>query len=215
MGYKISKGEEFEEVPAGTHLARCFAVIDAGFQNGHYGIKKELLVGWELVNTFKEDGNPFTIFRNYNPIIGKKSTFGKDLVSWLGRSFTATEQERIDKGHFDASNLVKWPGCQIVVVIEPSKKDPSKKYSNVKGVMAMPNGVPVPPLTRAIQLYTVDAPNEALRLTLDVPDWIKDKLIKACPPPDGTMRTNNQQHENMDADPVGAGAQNRDQEIPF
>ena len=54
MKWSDSGGKEFEQAPAGTHVARCIKLIDLGTQFGEYQGKptsaRKVVVSWELPN---------------------------------------------------------------------------------------------------------------------------------------------------------------------
>lgn len=131
----------FVPVPSGTHLARCYRIIDLGTQRTeHQGEVKHL---WKVMIQFEvhgddEHGNPLlstkgdpmSISKNYTMSLHEKSNLRKDLQSWRGREFT--EQER--KG-FELKNLLGvW--CMINVVRKAGRD--GKDYTNIEGIMPVP-----------------------------------------------------------------------------
>ena len=87
MGYKVrNKGGDFELVDAGTHLARCYMIVDVGLQKseGKFGtrVQEQIILGFELVNEKRNDGENHRLSRTYTSSTSKKSNLGKDLEAW-------------------------------------------------------------------------------------------------------------------------------------
>jgi len=142
---KEPEGGEFEKAPEGTHLARCYRVIDLGTQTSPtYGTKqRKVLISWELPTemvTFKdgegvEQTKPFTIHNRYTLSLSEKAILRKDLTSWRGKAFTADEL----KG-FDLRNIIGVP-CLLTVV---HNEDAGKTWVNVSSVTKPPKGMECP-----------------------------------------------------------------------
>lgn len=135
-----SGGGDFEQAPAGTHVARCVRIVDIGTQFGEYDGKpnaaRKIVVTWELPNERMTEGNfagqPFTVNKWYTASIGEKANLRKDLVNWRGRDFTDEEL----KG-FDVKNILT-AGC--LLSLTPNAKGKIR----VTGVMKPPAGTLVP-----------------------------------------------------------------------
>ena len=65
MPIVMPEERQFELPPAGTHLATCLRVVDVGTQNGQYGLRRQIIIGWELPDELTERGDPFTLARRY------------------------------------------------------------------------------------------------------------------------------------------------------
>ena len=65
---KDSGGGDFERAPEGTHLARCYQIIDLGTQHSEYYGKssRKVLIGWELSDEHMTDGRPFAVSTRWN-----------------------------------------------------------------------------------------------------------------------------------------------------
>ena len=134
-------GQEFEQAPAGTHIARCIRLIDVGTQFGEYQGKpnaaRKIVVMWELPGAVMSEGNfagqPFVVSKWYTASIGEKANLRKDLVNWRGREFTDDEL----KG-FDVKKLLTVP-CMLSLT--PNDKGKVR----VTGIMKPPQGTTCPP----------------------------------------------------------------------
>lgn len=112
-----SGGGSFTPAPVGTHVARCFRIIDLGTQHGEYKGKptrrNQVLVSWELPDELIEiegEERPATTSRFYTNSLGEKANLRKDLESWRGRSFTDDELRK-----FDLESILGKP-CMLTVV---------------------------------------------------------------------------------------------------
>lgn len=86
-------GGDFLPPPEGLHIARCYVLVDLGIQvNQTYGNSlPKILVGWELMDAFMEDGKPFIQMQRYTASLSKKSNLRALLEAWRGKSFTPEE----------------------------------------------------------------------------------------------------------------------------
>src|SRR4051812_31403819 len=138
--------------PAGTHLARCYAVCDLGTQLGEFQGKpkkaRKCRIFFELPNeqaVFNEGGHkePFTVSKEFTLSLHKKAELRKVLESWRGRPFT---DEELDK--FDVAKLIGAPA--IITISHEPRKDGEGNFAkilNVTKLMAqMTNSMP-PALT--------------------------------------------------------------------
>jgi hypothetical protein len=139
--YVEDKGGSFETTPVGSHLARCYRIVDVGTQKSEYqGQVKYLhkvMLGWEIHGVNDDgtpikmmDGRPFAMFKNYTLSWSDKATLRIDLQAWRGRPFTAEEMRRFDL----KTVLGAW--CMLNV-IERAGQD-GKMYVNVANISPVP-----------------------------------------------------------------------------
>lgn len=145
------KGGSFESTPTGSHLARCYRIVDLGTQKSEYmGQVKYLhkvMLGWEIHGMSEDgspikmkDGRPFAMFKNYTLSWAEKATLRGDLQSWRGKPFSAEELRRFDL----KTILGAW--C-LLNVVERAGTD-GKMYVNVANIAPVPammkqGGLPV------------------------------------------------------------------------
>lgn len=164
--------------PMGTHLARCYSLVDLGtheeeFQ-GETKNRRKIRISFELPNeqeVFKEERGkePFTITKEFTLSLHEKAGLRKTLEAWRGRAFTEKE---LDK--FDVANLLGAP-AMITIGHEP-KKDGSGTFAKVLSVAALPKGMTVPPAILTSIEYSVEmGDNQVFR---DLPDWLREKISK-------------------------------------
>jgi hypothetical protein len=133
-----SGGGDFKPVSFGTHLARCYQVIDLGHQTvewqGTVKVLPKVRITWEICDENMSDGRPFSISKEYTASIGEKANLRKDLVSWgiLGN----------DLKNFSLDSILNQP-CQLSIT-HTQKGD--KVYASVNGVLGVLKNMPVPPL---------------------------------------------------------------------
>lgn len=108
------EGGSFTPAPVGTHIARCFRIVDLGTQHGEYMGKptrrNQIHVTWELPDELDGEGRPMLASRFYTNSLGERANLRKDLESWRGRSFTDDELRR-----FDLESILGKP-CMLTVV---------------------------------------------------------------------------------------------------
>lgn len=141
MRVSDSGGGDFQQAPAGTHVARCVRILDLGTQFGEYQGKptssRKIVVSWELPNALMTEGDfagkPFIVGKWYTASIGEKANLRKDLVNWRGKEFTDEEL----KG-FDVKKLL---GVPCMLSLTPNEKGKVR----VTGIMKLPQGTTCPP----------------------------------------------------------------------
>jgi hypothetical protein len=165
MGLTVANsGGDYSPPPAGTHLARCFRVIDLGTQKTTWqGVEKagkKIQIVWELHGEdsngqplVTKEGSPLVVSSRYTPSLGNKAALRKLLVSWRGREFT--DDELLG---FDLKNIL---GAWCMVTITHNNKG-DKTYTNVTSVTGVPamikkSGLPegVSPLV----FFDIDSPD--------------------------------------------------------
>lgn len=161
--------------PAGTHIGRCFSVIDLGTQSMDYmGQSKELRkirVTWELPDeraVFNEDKGeqPFVLSKDYTLSLYEKANLRHDLESWRGRQFTADEL----KG-FDIFTLLGHP-CLLSVIHKTTEG--GKTFANVTTVSKLAKGMTCSPQVNPLIRFAVDDGRNEVFETL--PKWLQEKI---------------------------------------
>lgn len=165
-------GGDFEQPPAGNHLAICYQVVDLGVHEQEWkGEKKHrhrVRLSWELCDELMSDGRPFSVSREYTLSLSEKATLRHDLESWRGRPFTDTELEG-----FDLFNVLGKP-CMVNVVKKP-KKDGSGTYAAVANIAAIPKGLPVPQRSNSLVKFSLED-SDCQQVFATLPDWLKKKV---------------------------------------
>lgn len=173
----VLNSEEFEMVPAGVYLARCYRMIDIGThtietkQNGAKDVH-QVILSWELLQDdddqpfFMSDGEKvFTINKTYTLSMHKKSNLRADLDSWRGIPFT--DEEASD---FDITKLLD-VFCKLQV-IHNSVGD--KTYANVKTIMTTRKKTTA--INEAFSFSLVDRDMEVFE---NFSDYLKSKITSS------------------------------------
>jgi hypothetical protein len=206
MGFiaKDSGGGNYKRVPPGSHMARCYSLIDLGTQRteAQFGVKDQhkIQICWEL---FGEDDNgasltidvdgkqmPMTIKKSYTVSLHEKASLRHDLASWRGKDFTDEEAKA-----FDVSALIGAP-CMLSIT---ESENNGKTYSNVNGISRLPAALKtaMPSPVHKCVMFDLDSPDmtvfagfhERLQEAIKkAPEWKKHKAV------------------NMDSEPAMADA---------
>jgi len=179
--YVEDKGGSFESTPVGSHLARCYRIVDVGTQKSEYqGQVKYLhkvMLGWEIHGVNDDgtpikmkDGRPFAMFKNYTLSWSDKATLRIDLQAWRGRPFTAEEMRRFDL----KTVLGAW--CMLNV-IERAGND-GKMYVNVANISPVPAMIKQAGLPAAVnknEMFNLAEPDMEMFNTFS--DNLKKKIM--------------------------------------
>jgi hypothetical protein len=139
----------FQLAPEGTHVARCYSIIDLGT---HYSEKfkksaHELRVSWELPTETMDDGRPFIISKRYTLSWHEKANLRKDMVAWRGKDFAGEEADA-----FDISKVVG-AACMLQIT---HKEANGQMRARVSAIMALPKGTTCPPPVTPPFLFDLD-----------------------------------------------------------
>lgn len=204
----VKQTSSYVPPPAGTHYARCCAVIDLGTQpDERYGPRPKVMLMWELPHErvkFDENGQekerPQMITKEYTASLGKKADLRKHLDAWRGKPFTEDEL----KG-FELGNVLNVP-CLLTVMHEA--KDGGGIRAKIASVSGVPKGTAVPELYhKPLSFDLIDGRESDNFKTL--PEWIQEKLGK-CAEWSGAHPT--------ESEPTGNGHGETDptmDEVPF
>lgn len=164
-----------EPIPAGTYLARCYSMVHLGTHDDEYQGRprksNKVRITWELPTELKvfnpEKGEqPMVVSKEFTLSMSEKSNLRAFLTSWRGKPFTAEEASC-----FDITKLLGVP-CQLSIIHEPSKKDPSRMYERISSISSVMKGVTCPAQINPTFMFSLEAfdPNTFAAL----PDWLKD-----------------------------------------
>ena len=130
------KESKREQVPSGTHIARCFSMVHIGTTTWEYlGETKEtdkVRISFEIpgeMRVFSEDQGeqPMVIDKEYTLSMHEKANLRKDLESWRGKTFSDKEARE-----FDILNLIGIP-CSLGVIHKDTKGQDLLNLWNSKG----------------------------------------------------------------------------------
>lgn len=137
-----SEGGNFEMTPAGTFIGRCYRFIDLGsheqkYQGESKGMRRLIMIGFELPTETMADDRPFTIHKRYTWSMHEKSGLRRDLEAWRGMKFTDAD---FGQGGFDTRNLLG-KACTLAIV---HSENGENTYANITSIGKAMKGVPVP-----------------------------------------------------------------------
>lgn len=169
-----NKGSDYVLIPAGNHIARCYAMVEIGTIKEDQGIYagKELhkvRITWETpmeCHDFGKGLQPFSVSKEFTLSMNEKATLRKMLESWRGRAFTEIEAKA-----FDITKLVGLP-CMINVIHKTSGK--GNTYADISSIATLPKGLEAPGQVNSSYVLSFDNWNESLFDAL--PDFVKDKI---------------------------------------
>ncbi len=183
-------GTDLPPIPADTHQAVCYGVVDLGThtpKNPQHKDKRQVLLLFELPferADFGEKGNlPRGISRSYGASLAPNATLKKVLESWRGKKFAPEELDS-----FDLKNLIG-QNCNLVVSHTPSA-DGTKVFSNIDNIVPLRREKKDPRTGRVIEAAQekVALENKTLYFELEgqdlvnlqfpenMPKWIQQKI---------------------------------------
>jgi hypothetical protein len=161
---KDNGSKDFKKVPQGTHIARCYMFADMGEQVTEYSAgQHKVRIQWELLG-HEPDGTPMTIEidgvekqmiigKTYTLSLAETSALRKDLESWRGIPFTASQLEGFE--------LKKIMGAYCMVTVTHTVKE-GRTYVNVAGVK---------PVSPEFRDNKPDPVNDVIYFDMTEPDW--------------------------------------------
>lgn len=186
MGFiaKDKGNGDFKRIPVGSHVARCYLLVDMGEQlsDGKFGqsVQHKIRLGWEVFGedetgaplTVEIDGvqRQMTIGKTYTLSLNEKAGLRKDLISWRGRDFSAEELEG-----FDITNILN---VYCMLNITTSEKD-GKTYTNISAITPLPSSMKnlKPQPDHDVVTFNLDEPDWQVFEAL--PDWLSDTIKKS------------------------------------
>lgn len=196
MGFNIQKGGNFTICPAGTHVARCYMVIDLGHQPNTYMGKPKpptrmIRLGFEfptLLHIFDEarGKEPFTLSRSFTNVLNDRSNLRKVLNEWRGRPLTEEEitGKRDDKGAIiepPKFTIDKVLGAPALITVTHKPKSDGQMMALLSSIAKLPveiagTKINMPPAVLPPILFTVDdGPTEKFK---KLPEWLREEISK-------------------------------------
>lgn len=163
-------------VPSGSHVARCYGMIQIGTLESEWAgekkVQHKVMIDWELpleLAVFKEgEGEkPFVISKEFTLSFHEMSALRKYLQSWRGKPFTDSEANA-----FDISKLIG--STCMLNIIHKASTDGSKTYANIAGISPIPKGLTCPDQINATRLLSYSDWNQEVFMGL--PDWLAEKI---------------------------------------
>jgi hypothetical protein len=170
-----------DPIPAGTHHAICYGVVDIGTQrevwDGNEKLKRKVNFLFEIPSEriqIEKDGKridlPRGTHKKFTNTLSDKSDLYKNLVSWRGAQFTPEQLKGFDLFTVIGAN------CLLQMVAGTAKDGSAITYVN--GIMGLPKGMPKLKSENKHVMYSID--ENGLNIPDGVPDWMK-KIIMESP----------------------------------
>lgn len=194
--------DDFEMFPEGTHIVRCWRLVDLGTQDPPPDFRnqrpsRQVVVSFEACEEKMANGEPFSINAFYNNILGKKHKFRKHLEAWRGKAFT---EEELDG--FDLTRVVG-TACMLNVIHE--KREGSEEVkAKIEAIMALPRGTRAPDMINETVVFSLD---DATVNWDKLPEWLQERIQKSH---EWTGKQQDRPHLGVPASEDGT-----DPDIPF
>lgn len=181
-----NEGGNFELTPDGTFVARCYRFIDLGSHDQQYqgeskGLKRLIMIGFELPTELMADGRPFSIHKRYTWSMHEKATLRKDLEAWRGAKFTDAD---FGPGGFDVRNLLG-KACTVGIIHSQSGEN---TYANIASIGKAMKGVEIPEAINAPVYFSLEPGNFDAQVFDTLSDKLKD-FIRDTPEYRSATRT--------------------------
>ena len=168
------KGEDFEQFPSGTHVARCWRLVDMGTQDPPPQFEKnkprhQVLVSWESCDERMSSGEPYSINEFYTVSLHQKAKLREHLEAWRGKPFTEAELEG-----FELTNILGH-ACMLNVIHE-KREGSDDTRARVHAVMALPKGQKAPDLVNETVVFSLD---DATVNWDKLPEWLQERIQKS------------------------------------
>lgn len=206
-----SGGINFEPAPAGTHIARCYQIIDLGTQYSdlYENSQHKVFIGFELpteINKWEKDGEsfeaPYTVGKFYTMSLNEKATLRHDLESWRGKPFTDDEL-----AGFNPQNILGVPA--LISVIHKTKNEKTKAI--ISSISKPMPAMTCPPQIHDTIYFTLD------EFTHDLFDTLPEGFQKMIKKSDQWTLLDKGLPTSEDKTPTPAKPQEdfKDDDIPF
>ena len=176
---KFNAGQQYENPPAGSHIARCYSLIDLGtqihpgFQGGPERASRDVRISFELPTEKMEGiynpeskGKPFSVHLNCKQSLHLKSRLTAMLEGWRGKKF---DKESVSS--FDPKNLIGKP-CRVALI-------ENGDYINIDAISPLSKTDKCPKQVNASVYFSLD-PEEFDRAVFDkLGERTREKIQKS------------------------------------
>lgn len=173
-----SSGKQFKTVPAGSHLARLYKIVDVGTQmndyQGQITYPRKVIFFFEIHGEDSagkplttDDGKPLSVMKEYTATLNEKGKLSQMLKQWLAADIPDP---------FDPKELLGKFG--MVNVSNTTKGD--RIYANLDGVSPVPtvyNKMGLPDGFNDLLYFSMEKFDSVVYESF--PNWIKEKIQKS------------------------------------
>lgn len=179
---KSQTNSNYTPAPTGSHIARCFRMVDIGTHQKTYDGKtrdvRMVRLDFELpeeVHVFREEKGPepHSIGEYFTFSMNEKAKLRILLEQWRGKKFTDQEADK-----FDISVLIG-KTCYMNVI---HNEGDGRVYANIASLMPVPKSAQphVPAPVNPVVSFSIDDlladPQTYLRTYLSLPEFIRKKI---------------------------------------
>jgi len=169
-------GSNYEPIPAGTYVARCYSMIHMGtIKESYMGEEKyvnKVRLTFELpteLKVFKEENGeqPQVISKEFTLSLGDKSNLRAFLNSWRGKALTEEECKSFDIA------VLAGKACTLSIIHKTSKVS-GKTYAEIASIGGVMKGMDVPAIMNPEMVFSVTNFDQVAFDSF--PDFIKEKI---------------------------------------
>ncbi|MCF0059897.1 hypothetical protein MUK70_11660 [Dyadobacter chenwenxiniae] len=207
-----SNGQDFENelLPAGSHVALCYAMVDLGTQetefNGEKSKKRQVRVVWELSDEKKvfdetRGEEPMIAGKNFTLSMHEKAGLRKFMENWRGLKYTEQQAEAVD------ITTMLGKACLLSISHGTNEKS-GKEYAQINSASLLPKSMPKPTPHNKPYFFSLDEFEQEVYDKL--PKWLQEKIAlseeyKAIAGSQG----------KQEKEPVMAEEESDDSDLPF
>ena len=162
-----------EIVPSGTHIARCYSMIDIGTVEwewqGETKHTQKVRLAFELPNEMRDFGGeqkPMVIDKEYTKSLWK-SNLRKDLEGWRGKSFSNQELSG-----FELTDVLG-SSCNVSIIHKTSKS--GNEFAQIGSISSMTKGSKCPEQFNESFIFNYED-NFNEEWLEQQPEWIQDQI---------------------------------------
>ncbi len=172
------EGQEKELLPAGSHIAVCYGMIDLGTHKisfkGVDKVRRQVRLVWELteeLRTFKEEKGlePLSAGKTFTLSMYEKAGLRIFMEGWRGEKYTKEQAEAVD--------ITKMLGVPCMLNITHGENDKGEKYASITSATLMHKSMAKPVQHNPSYFFSLDEYNEEQFQHL--PKWLQEKIAES------------------------------------
>jgi len=163
-----------EIVPSGTHIGRCYSMIDIGTVEwewqGETKYTHKVRLSFELPNEMRDFGGeekPMVIEKEYTKSLHEKANLRRDLEGWRGKSFTNQELSS-----FDITDVLGSP-CNLSIIHKTAKS--GNEFAQIGSISGITKGTKCPDQFNDSFIFNYED-NFNEEWLEQQPEWIQDQI---------------------------------------
>jgi len=162
---------DFTPCPPGAHYSVLFTIALLGAQTSPFGTAKKVLLSFECLDAWRDDGEPHTFNQIFTLSTHKKARLRAALESWRGKTMSEEEAANFD--------LRKLMGQHAMLQIAHKDGKDGRIYANIAGIFG-PGPGPHPAGAKPQIMYDPDR-HDVLQYN-QLPEWVQKMIDKRVDP---------------------------------